>query len=94
MEAKESFPHASQSLSDGQRRLPALEREGLAVRFAVKQFHPYLDGTEFRLFTGRKVLSHTTQGKVNTVNLSQLASALQEFSFEVVHKSSNADESS
>ena len=83
--------YASRSLSDGQRRLPAMEREALAVRFAVKQFDPYLDGTEFRLFTDRKVLSHATQGKANTVNLSQLASALQEFSFEVVHKSSNAD---
>ena len=83
--------YASQSLDDSQCRLCAIEREALAVMFAVQQFHPYLRGRTFKLFTDHNVFTYITQSKVKNEKLFQFASTLQEFNFEVKHKTSNAN---
>ena len=48
--------YASRALSDAERNYSQIDREGLALIFAVKKFHKYLAGQRFRLITDHKPL--------------------------------------
>ena len=49
----------SRTLSKAERGYGQVEREGLAVVFAVKKFHQYIYGQFFQLYTDHKPLLST-----------------------------------
>ncbi|GFO29283.1 Pol polyprotein [Plakobranchus ocellatus] len=48
--------YASRALSDAERKYSQIDREGLALIFAVKKFHKYIYGRDFKLVTDYKPL--------------------------------------
>lgn len=59
--------YASRSLNSAERRYSTIERELLAVRWAVRRFHPYLGG-HFQVLTDHKPLVHLTTCKLENVS--------------------------
>ena len=54
--AERPVSYASRSLSVAERNYGHIEKEGLALVFAVKKFHHYLYGHPFKIFTDHKPL--------------------------------------
>ncbi|GFO40671.1 reverse transcriptase [Plakobranchus ocellatus] len=77
--------YASRKLLSRERRYSAIERDALALAFAVTQFQRYLVFKHFILQTDHKPLSYLRKGSPKNVRLMRWALALQEFSFQVVH---------
>nr|GFN95213.1 reverse transcriptase [Plakobranchus ocellatus] len=77
--------YASRKLLSRECRYSAIEREALALVFAVTQFQRYLIFKHFVLQTDRKPLSYLRTGSPKNARLMRWALALQEFSFQVVH---------
>ncbi|GFO16616.1 retrovirus-related pol polyprotein from transposon 17.6 [Plakobranchus ocellatus] len=77
--------YASQKLLPRECRYSAIERETLALVFAVTQFQRYLIFKHFVLQTDHKPLAYLRTGSPKNARLMRCALALQEFSFQVVH---------
>ncbi len=82
----EKFPiaYASKKLSKCQRKYSVIERECLAVIWAIHKFEPYLYGREFLLETDHQPLSCIKRSKVANGRIMRWALALQPFRFRVV----------
>jgi len=80
--------YASRSLSDRERRFSAVEKEGLAIVWALKKFEIYTYGQTFTLQTDNKAISHINEAKVNNNRIFRWAMMLQEHRFTVKHISS------
>lgn len=82
----------SRTLIAAERNYPQLEKEALAIVFALKQFHTYLWGQRFRvvtdhkpllgLFNPNKIISPMASGRIQ-----RWALMLQAYSFELIHRS-------
>ncbi|GFN84706.1 reverse transcriptase [Plakobranchus ocellatus] len=77
--------YASRKLLSHESRYSAIEREALALVFAVTQFQRYLIFKHFILQTDHKPLSYLRAGSPKNARLMRWALALQKFSFQVVH---------
>ncbi|GFO28337.1 Pol polyprotein [Plakobranchus ocellatus] len=77
--------YASRKLFPREGRYSAIEREALALIFAVTQFRRHLAFNHFILQTDHKSLSYLRAGSLKNARLMRWALALQEFSFQVVH---------
>ena len=86
--------YASRSLTLPERQYSVIERECLAVVFAVKQFRHYLLGQPFVLYTDHLPLQWLSAQKMEG-RLCRWALALQEFDFEIKYRrgstNTNAD---
>ena len=84
--------YASRSLTPPERQYSVIERERLAVVFAVKHFRYYLLGRPFSLHTDHQPLQWLSAQKMEG-RLCRWALALQEFDFEIKcrRESSNAN---
>ena len=84
--------YASRSLTQAERQYSVIERECLAVLFAVKQFRHYLLGRAFVLHTDHQPLQWLSAQKMEG-RLCRWALALQEFDFTIKYRrgSSNAN---
>ena len=87
--------YASRTLSRPERRYCVTRRELLAVVTFIQHFRPYLLGREFLLRTDHGSLTWLTNFKEPEGQLARWLECLQEFSFEIVHRSgkkhTNAD---
>ncbi|GFO37368.1 Ty3/gypsy family of RNAse hi in long-term repeat domain-containing protein [Plakobranchus ocellatus] len=77
--------YARRKLLPRECRYSAIEREALALVFAVTQFQRYLIFKHFVLQTDHKPLAYLRTGSPKNARLMRWALALQEFSFQVVH---------
>lgn len=80
--------HAAKSLSKAEKNYPQIEREALALTFAVKKFHKYIFGRHFELRTDHKPLLSIFGSKtgipVYTANrLQRYALTLLAYSFSI-----------
>ncbi|XP_037915018.1 uncharacterized protein K02A2.6-like [Hermetia illucens] len=66
-EANNELPiaYASRKLNEAEQKYATIDKEALAIFFAVKKFDPYLRGTKFTLITDHKPLQHLLGDKRN-----------------------------
>lgn len=97
---EKAVAYASHSLSETERRYSQIEKEGLALVYAVKKFHRYLLGRRFTLVTDHKPLLNIFSPKngipVHTANrLQRWALTLATYDFKIQYTSTtefgNAD---
>ena len=74
---------ASRKLLDRERNYPIIERECLAIVFAVTKFERLLLFSRFVVQTDHKPLLFLAKGKTSNSRLMRWALALQQFSFSV-----------
>ena len=89
--------YASRTLNGAELNYPVIEKELVAIVFAVKYFRPYLYGRKFLLVTDHRPLTWLYQLKDPTIN-SRLAGwkiKLEEYDHEIIYKpgriNANAD---
>ncbi|XP_072166477.1 uncharacterized protein [Diadema setosum] len=81
----EKFPIAyiSRKLSDTERRYAVIERECLAIAWAVKKFDVYLYGREFELEVDHRPLMYIAKAKLQNNRVLRWALALQSYRYHV-----------
>ena len=86
--------YASRTLNKAEQNYSVIQKECLAVVFALKQFRHYLLGCPFRLITDHKPLQWLSAQKMERM-LCRWALAMQEFCFSIEYRkgslNSNAD---
>ena len=87
--------YASRTLNDAETRYSTIEKELLAVIFAVEHFRPYLYGQQFTLVTDHRPLVWLHNVRDPTSRLMRWRIKLNEYDYEIVYKpgkiNSNAD---
>ena len=86
--------YASRSLTASERQYSVIQRECLAVVYALKQFHHYLLGRRFQLVTDHAPLQWLSAQKMEGM-LCRWALAIQKYDFQIVYRkgslNANAD---
>ena len=86
--------YASRSLTSSERNYSVIQRECLAIVFALKQFRHYLLGRPFHLYTDHAPLQWLSAQKMEGM-LCRWSLAIQEYDFKIVYRkgssNSNAD---
>ena len=77
--------YVSRSLTAAQRQYSVIQRECLAVVYALKQLRHYLLGRKFRIITDHAPLQWLSAQKMEGM-LCRWALALQEYDFDIVHR--------
>ena len=77
--------YASRAITKTERNYSVIQKECLAVVFATKQFHHYLLGRPFKLFTDQQPLQWLSAQKMQGM-LCRWALALQEYDFKIEYK--------
>lgn len=86
---------ASRTLNDTETRYSTIEKEMLAIVWAVKHFRPYLYGKKFKIYTDHRPLAWLKNINEPNSKITRWKLRLAEFDFDVVYKNgkqnSNAD---
>ena len=77
--------YASRTLSSAEKNYSVIQRECLAIIFALKQFRHYLLGCKFSLLTDHAPLQWLSSQKMEGL-LARWALAFQEYDFTIVHR--------
>lgn len=87
--------YASRTLSDTEARYSTIEKELLAVIWAVKYFRPYLYGNKFYIYTDHRPLAWLYSLNEPNSKLTRWRLRLEEYDFEIYYKkgaqNTNAD---
>ena len=77
------FPvaYASKKLLQREKNYSVIERECLAIVFAVQKYQKYLYGTEFVLHTDHRPLSYIQKCKTDSARIIRWSLLLQNYSF-------------
>ena len=73
-----------QKLSTTERNYTMIQREGLAIVYALKKFYHYLLGGHFKMFTDHSMLKYLVNKHVLGGNICRLLLLFQEFDFEII----------
>ena len=76
--------YASRKLMERETRYSTVERECLAIVFAVKKFAKYLLMSHFQIQTDHKPLQYLHKGKANNSRLMRWALSLQMYNFSII----------
>ena len=79
--------YLSRKLLDRERKYPTVEKECLAIVWAVQQLHYYLCGREFEIQTDHRPLTWLERVKDKNQKLLRWSLVLQQYSFKLTHKS-------
>lgn len=77
--------YISRSFVKGEKNKPIIEKELLAIHFAIMTFEPYIWGKHFTIRTDHKPLVHLYNLKNPTSKLSQIRMDLEKFNFTIVY---------
>lgn len=87
--------YASRTLSETESRYSTIEKELLAIIWAVKYFRPYLYGRQFTIYTDHKPLTWLMSLKDPNSKLTRWRLRLEEYDYKIVYKkgkyNTNAD---
>lgn len=78
--------YASRTLSDTESRYSTIERELLAIIWAVKHFRPYLYGRKFFIYTDHRPLAWLHSLKDPNSKLTCWRLRLQDYDFQIIYK--------
>lgn len=81
----------SRTFKKGEANKPIIEKELLAIHFALQSLRPYLYGTKFTVFSDHKPLIYLYKLKSPSSKLTRIRLDLEEFNFEVVHISGKSN---
>lgn len=82
---KRIISHVSKKLNSAQTRYSAVERECLAIIFAVDKFRPYLEARKFELLTDSAALKWLQTARDNNSKLTRWALTLGTYTFDIKH---------
>lgn len=77
--------YISRSFKKGELNKPIIEKELIAIQFAITSFRPYLFGREFTVFSDHKPLLYLYRLKNPSSKLNRLRLDMEEYTFEIVH---------
>ena len=77
---------ASKKLSSAERNYTTIEREGLAMVYALQKFRHYLLGSHFKMFTDHSTLKYLVNKTVLGGKICRWLLLFQEYDFEVIVK--------
>jgi hypothetical protein len=77
---------ASRKLSDSEHKYNTIEREGLAMMYALQNFRHYLLGKHFNMFTDHSALNYLVNKPMLGGRICRWLLMFQEFDFEVIVK--------
>lgn len=83
--------YASRTLNESETRLSTIEKELLAIVWAVKYFRPYLYGRKFKIFCDHKPLQWLFSLKEPNSKLLRWRLKLEEFDYEVIYRTGKAN---
>lgn len=81
----------SRTFKKGEANKPIIEKELLAIHFALQTLRPYLYGTQFTVYSDHKPLIYLYKLKSPSSKLTRIRLDLEEFSFDVVHISGKSN---
>jgi hypothetical protein len=79
--------YASRSLVRAKKNYPITELECLAVFWKIQYFHKFLVGRKFKVITDYAALKSLTNGKVPKGRRARWIMELQQYDFEIIHRS-------
>ena len=71
--------YLSHKLSDSQQKWSTIEKEAYAIIYALKKFHAYLHGAEFKIKTDHKPLRSLFQSEIKNTKLQRWAIQISEY---------------
>ena len=85
--------YASKTLSGTEKRYACIERELLAIVYAVQRFHTYLYGRHFKVLTDHKPLVKIMQKPLTTAppRLQRMTLKLQGYHFDLEYRPGNEE---
>lgn len=93
IETDKPVVYASRTLNDTEKKYSAIERELLAVIWAVKHLRPYLNGKKFTIYTDQRPLTWLYSLEEPNSKLTRWRLRLQEYDFNLIYRSGNQNTS-
>ena len=92
---EQPIAYISRTLSTSEQHYSQIEREGLAIVWAVRKFHRYLCGRKFKLITDHKPLlaifgNRTIQSPIAASRMTRWAIILGMYSYDIVYRSTKS----
>lgn len=84
--ADKPIAYASRTLNDAETRYSTIEKELLAIVWAVKHFRPYLYGRRFTIYTDHRPLAWLNSMKEQNSKLTRWKLRLAEFDYDIEYK--------
>lgn len=77
--------YISRTFKKGEMNKPIIEKELIAIHFAITVFRPYLYGREFTVYSDHKPLIYLYKLKNPSSKLNRLRLDMEEYKFEIIH---------